>query len=368
MRLTFDHMNKKSAQNIRIGFVGDVSIMHSAHDELMKDGPEEFSRKIWAPLMDCDLIIANLEAPVTDHDICRDNKLYNCRLDRAVVDIFDERFVLTIANNHMMDFGDQGLQDTEAALSSAGIRYVGAGENQSSAGAPVIAEVKGVKVGVIGAADARSNPSSEDSAGTFLAELDTIESAINGIRSRVDIVIVTVHAGIEFISAPSPFQVAFANACRRAGADIVQYHHAHCISGAVRDENCLILYGTGNYVFPNLLPAGFKAWHRTAAWVTEVNARDGIASSDIRSLTIDKLGIPRLSTDKERQYTLKLVQRYNRRIRNKKLLALWRIAEFINPVYVRLCLVQYAAMTKSSGIGAVIKAIRNGIVYQFKTD
>jgi poly-gamma-glutamate synthesis protein (capsule biosynthesis protein) len=232
----------------------------------------------------------------------------------------------------------------------------------------VITEAKGKRIGVIGAADARSKPSGESSAGTFPADLKTIESVIHDLRKRVDIVIVTVHAGTEFVSAPSPFQMAFAGACQQAGADIIQYHHAHRISGVAREEKCLILYGTGNYIFPYVLPRGFNAWYRSAAWIADVNIDDGVVSREVRPVTIDGKGIPRPSSQREEQYILELVDRYSRRIESQQFLGSWRAREVLNPVFIRLAIANYGSMLKANGIRATMKTIINGFVHQFKTD
>jgi poly-gamma-glutamate capsule biosynthesis protein CapA/YwtB (metallophosphatase superfamily) len=354
--------------NVRIGLVGDVCVSGSAYDELLAKGPEALSLRTWAPLADCDLIIANLEAPITSHEVRRDDKPYSLRMDEKVLDIFDGRFVLNIANNHMMDFGDEGLRDTEAALAAHGIEYVGAGENVAKASRPVIREVRGVRVGVLGAADPRSSSSSEMSAGTFPAELRTIEAAVQDLRTRADIVVVTVHAGTEFVSAPSPFQFAFAEACQRAGADIVHYHHAHRISGMSRADKSLVLYGTGNYIFPYLLPRGFDAWYRSAAWIADVKADDGVVSSEARPVTLDENGIPRSSTREEGQYILKLLDRYSRRIERRRWLGLWRAREVLSPVFVRLAITNYGATVRAKGVRATMRLIVDGIAQQIKAD
>jgi hypothetical protein len=135
-----------------------------------------------------------------------------------------------------------------------------------------------------------------------------------------------------------------------------------------RAEKSLVLYGTGNYIFPYLLRRGSDAWYRSAAWIADVKADDGVVSSEARPVTLDENGLPRSSTREEGQYILKLVDRYSRRIESRRWLGLWRVREVLSPVFIWLAITNYGATLRAKGVRATLRLIVDGIVRQFKAD
>ena len=154
-----------------------------------------------------DLTLANLEAPVVSQARLRDNKRYNLRTDVSALDLFGSRSVLSLANNHIMDYGDKGLAETIAALNASDIVHAGAGQNLEEARKPALIDVGGVKVAVLCCADPRFQAATAHRAGTCPATIELVDASVRELRATNDIVIVSVHMGIEFFPVPSQRQL-----------------------------------------------------------------------------------------------------------------------------------------------------------------
>lgn len=168
-----------------------------------------------------------------------------------------EPSLLSIANNHMLDHGEKGLQGTLEILDSNEIPFVGAGKNLSEAKKPYIIEKNGKKIGVYSCAEHEFSIATEKSAGANpfdpLYSLDEIAE----LKAQVDFVIVLFHGGRELYRYPTPLQQ---KRCRRMiekGADIVVCQHSHCVGCEEKYKGGTIVYGQGNFIFDNRI---HKEW------------------------------------------------------------------------------------------------------------
>jgi poly-gamma-glutamate synthesis protein (capsule biosynthesis protein) len=192
------------------------------------------------------VFLANLEGPVlpSDHTCLPIPKagphLFSCEFpDRT-------RFVFALANNHIMDFGVRGLEETLKSLNARGIRSCGAGKDIDAARRPIIVHDKGVDVGIISCCEAQFGVSRRGAAG--VAEFGPwIYRVIRQLRAKVDAVIVSVHAAIEDSPWPSPYIRELYHSFIDAGATIVHGHHSHVPQGYESYGEGVIFYGMGNY-------------------------------------------------------------------------------------------------------------------------
>ena len=162
-----------------------------------------------------------------------------------------------------MDYGDEGLAETIAALNARGIVYAGAGRNLQEASKPALIDVEGVRVAVLCCADSRFQAATDYRAGTCPANIELVETSVRKLRSTADVVMLSVHMGIEFFPVPSMRQLELADVCARAGVSVLQFHHAHMISGVQNIGECAVLFGTGNFIFPYpLVVVHRRAWHK----------------------------------------------------------------------------------------------------------
>jgi hypothetical protein len=160
--------------------------------------------------------------------------------------------VMSLANNHTMDFGAEGLLCTMETLRKSGIGFVGAGKNIEEACRPLFLECEGQKLAFLARTSVIvSSPSYASRTKPGVAFLDIVEtkSAIKECRRQSNIVILMLHWGIEHYSFPSPDQRKLAQELINEGADIVLGHHPHVLQGIERFNSGLVCYSLGNFIF-----------------------------------------------------------------------------------------------------------------------
>lgn len=221
--------------------------------------PPSFWGDVLGLLREADAVVANLEAPITTSDVRwrRSWKMFHFRADPAAIQILTEgnvRFV-SLANNHALDFGDAGLDDTLRALDAADIRHAGAGRTAPDAAAPTVLDLPGLKVGFIAATDTmRPFAAGSDRPGTNVMEfadgqdqLAWIEASVGALRQAgVDFFVLSLHWGANLRTVPSGRFRRFAHAAIERGIHVIHGHSAHVAQGVERHGNGLVLYGAGN--------------------------------------------------------------------------------------------------------------------------
>ncbi len=163
--------------------------------------------------------------------------------------------IVSLANNHSLNFGREALLDSVNQLADQGIKSAGAGENIESAHAPAILEVKGNKIAFL----AYQNVGPEDAwaatatkTGLAWMNIPQLQQDIKAIRDQVDYVIVSMHAGTEYVFDPIASQKEFAHAAVDSGADLVIGHHPHVIQDKEIYKDKQIIYSLGNFVFDQM--------------------------------------------------------------------------------------------------------------------
>ncbi len=156
---------------------------------------------------------------------------------------------LTLANNHIMDQGEQGLKSTIDALKQMGIAFVGAGNNLSEASAPLIVERDGRKIGIYACAEHEFSIAGEKTPGAN--PFDPLESLdhIATLKAECDYVIVLYHGGKEHYRYPSPGLQKICRKIVEKGADLVVCQHSHCVGCEEKYQGGTIVYGQGNFLF-----------------------------------------------------------------------------------------------------------------------
>jgi len=210
-------------------------------------------------LISGDIGVANLEGALTERGEAWP-KGYNFRTPpRFVSGLRDAGFdVVSLGNNHSMDYGVVGLTDTLDALVSAGVRSVGAGHTMAEARAPVILEANGLSVAFVACAATptegggfaiRDWAAGVATPGIFVCDDAPLSEAIARARENADFVIVSVHAGTEYANVPDATQRRIAETALAAGADAYIGHHAHVVQPVEQRGNQLIAWGLGNFIF-----------------------------------------------------------------------------------------------------------------------
>ena len=156
---------------------------------------------------------------------------------------------VALANNHVFDFGIEGLRDTVAALEGAGLPYFGIGENDTDSRRPYFMEIEGKTVAVINVCEHEYSYALPNRMGANPYDPYLTMQDIRAAKARADFLIVLYHGGKEYCGYPSP---RLRNLCREmvyCGADVVLTQHSHCIGCYEEFEGGHILYGQGNFNF-----------------------------------------------------------------------------------------------------------------------
>lgn len=201
-----------------------------------------------------DMRIFNLEAPIADdkNPIDKNGAVFNAPVSTISGIKALNPSLITLANNHVFDQGEQGLKTTKDILKSNNIPYVGVGNNLSEASKPYIIENCGIKIGIYACAEHEFSIATEKTPGANpfdpLESFDHVESLIN----KCDYVIVLYHGGKEHYQYPSPYLQKVCRKLAQKGADLIICQHSHCIGCFEEYDKSTIVYGQGNFLFDNL--------------------------------------------------------------------------------------------------------------------
>ena len=156
---------------------------------------------------------------------------------------------LTLANNHILDQGEQGLWSTTEQLDKVGISYAGIGHNPAEAAQPYIVELDGKKVGIYCCAgDGFSIVSDKQSGANPFDPLESLDHIVT-LKAQCDYVICLYHGGKEHYRYPSPNLQKTCRKIAEKGADLVICQHTHCIGCDEKWQGSTIVYGQGNFLF-----------------------------------------------------------------------------------------------------------------------
>jgi len=170
--------------------------------------------------------------------------------------------LLSLANNHILDYGIGVFRQTQRLLKENGIQTAGAGENASLAHAPAIESVAGLRIAFLayadvpverGGFDARSWTAGESSPGISWANDSEIAADLQALRPRADYIVVLFHYGIEGSFTPSSRQVELSHLAIDNGADLVVGSHPHLLQKEETYKGRSIFYSLGNFVFEGFL-------------------------------------------------------------------------------------------------------------------
>jgi poly-gamma-glutamate synthesis protein (capsule biosynthesis protein) len=204
---------------------------------------------------DPEFFVLNLETPLSCEGTPALHKVNICQERSYIVETFKSRpLALSLANNHVMDFGEEAFLKTIDTLKAEGIPYFGAGLADEKFNNPAIIEFAGKRIALCG----YSCPSvhavfgDETHYGSARLDIDLVCKEIEDLKSEVDFIVIQPHWGIQEIPFPTFQDREIAHQLIDAGADIVIGHHAHVIQSHEIYNGKHIFYGLGNFIFPDL--------------------------------------------------------------------------------------------------------------------
>jgi len=239
---------------LKLVFAGDIMLDRGVRASVVKNLSGDYAQlfKNLEILKDADIAFANLEGTASDKGRDKHN-LYSFRMDPMVIPILKNAGIdiVSVANNHIGDWGVSAFVDTLARLKEAGVLYTGGGDNKERAEAPTIIEKYGIKIGFLGFSDVGpdSMKAGIDNAGILLARDPRFNEIIEKASRHVDYLVVSFHFGDEYKPIHNKRQEYLAHKAIDAGAKIVIGHHPHVEEDTEIYKNGYIAYSLGNFIF-----------------------------------------------------------------------------------------------------------------------
>lgn len=243
-------------QDVTLAFTGDILLSTYVLNNYDREGiTGVLSEKLLSEMQNADITMANEEFPFSTRGTQAEDKQFTFRVNPSYVTAFTDMGidVVTLANNHALDFGREALSDSFDTLDGAGIPYVGAGDTKERAAQPFIVEMEQKTFGFLAAS--RVIPvvewNIENSQPGMLCTYDSAAlcEAIRDTKEQCDYVVVYVHWGIERENTPQEYQRQLAKNYIDAGADLVIGAHPHVLQGIEYYNGKPIVYSLGNFIF-----------------------------------------------------------------------------------------------------------------------
>ena len=262
-----------------------------------------------------DFNFGNFESPISGNDQHLGHDLIFNTRRKDVEGLNKYNFkIVQLANNHAMDQGENGMRFTREYLTSRGILHVGTGDTKDQAWQPQIITANGIRIAFLAASYASVNDGGVTTK-PFVArieDLDYMRRAISQLKSESDIIVVAMHAGIEYTRQPHRPQVDFAHAAIDAGADMVIGAHPHWIQTIETYKERYIFYSLGNFIFDQRKPdtiqgltLRIKIGRDTCPGPDQ--ARIYVDQVELLPVVLERLGIPRRATQAESTAILKKI-------------------------------------------------------------
>lgn len=234
---------------LSIGFTGDIAF--SEYTKNLYKTPKKIDKKIYEFFKNNDYNVLNFESPVTESNLTKKAALTHKSNLGALEFIKKEikKPILSLANNHMMDFGPKGLLDTLKYVEKANLPFIGAGKNEDEATKYLILG-DDVKVGIFSVQYKDYYVASKDKPGSaHNKHFEIVKHKIKELRSKVDWIVMVYHGGEEFVNVPMPYTRKLYKKFLKWGVDVVVAHHPHTVQGYEKVKNKMIFYSLGNFVF-----------------------------------------------------------------------------------------------------------------------
>lgn len=206
---------------------------------------------LFSELRAADFRIFNLETPLTDKEApiakCGPNIITPTRAVKGIKALNPS--LLALANNHILDEGEQGLESTLRLLEQEQIPFLGAGKSLSEAQKPYIVTADGKKIGIYNCAEHEFTIAEENKAGANPFDLLDSPDRIAALKAECDFVVVLYHGGKEHYRYPSPYLQKVCRKIADKGADLVLCQHSHCVGCMEQYGDSVLVYGQGNFLF-----------------------------------------------------------------------------------------------------------------------
>lgn len=258
---------------MKILITGDFVINQPYNTSQISDEVKEL-------FLQSDFTIVNLEAPVTNSESKIIKTGPHLKADKkSTMEVLKSLNVnlCTLANNHVLDYDEQGVLDTLDFCKEHNFQTVGAGKNKEEASKVFYIETEVGKITFINIAENEWASATDTSAGANGIDLIDDIKTIQEAKKKSDFVFVIVHGGHEYYNLPSPRMQKQYRFYIDNGADLVVGHHTHCIGGKETYKNKEIYYSLGNFLFTK--SSGYEDWYKGIVLVIEINDKKEIKTN-----------------------------------------------------------------------------------------
>lgn len=256
-------VNCADSERVTFAFAGDILLddeyaMMFHYRTRGSDINDTFSADLLERMRSADVFMLNNEFPFSSRGAPTEGKQFTFRADPANVDMYELLGVdiVSLANNHAYDFGENALLDTFTTLENAGIPYVGAGRNIEEARKPVYFIANGIKIAVVSATQIEKNavPDTKEATTNSPGVLRCMDPAallevIAQAKENSDFVILYIHWGTESQAETDWLQDKQAPIYAEAGVDLIIGDHPHCLQKLDCESGVPVVYSLGNYWF-----------------------------------------------------------------------------------------------------------------------
>jgi len=247
------HEEDRVARRCVLGAVGDIGLHGDVAEQIRRHGPAWAMGAMVDVLRRADVLFGNLEGVVLPRGFpsggIHPGPLVTDIDVPAVLNAVPFHFV-NLANNHVLDAGEEGMFHTRELLESSGIVTGGVGSSQADARTLRVVERNGLRLGFLCYAEDSNYTLSTSGACHAFSEPEAILEDVRSNRDEVDALIVSIHGDLEFMPAPSTTRLAVSRRIAEAGARVVLQHHPHVPQGVELWRGSLIAYSLGNFCCP----------------------------------------------------------------------------------------------------------------------
>ncbi|MDE7203616.1 MAG: CapA family protein [Lachnospiraceae bacterium] len=256
-------VNCEDSERVTFAFAGDILLddeyaMMFHYRTRGSDINDTFSADLLEKMRSADVFMLNNEFPFSTRGTPTEDKTFTFRANPANVELYELLGVdiVSLANNHAYDYGEEALLDTFTTLENAGIPYVGAGRNIDEARKPVYFIANGMKIAVVSATQIERNavPDTKEATMTNAGVLRCMDPAallevIAEAKENSDFVILYIHWGTESQAETDWLQDKQAPIYAQAGVDLIMGDHPHCLQKLDSESGVPVVYSLGNYWF-----------------------------------------------------------------------------------------------------------------------
>lgn len=260
---------------------GDVCFKEELWDSVRKKEKETLFSDVSELISSADFSAVNLECALTESEYRIKKFGPNLKSPVEAAEILKSVGITLagISNNHVFDFGIEGMRDTLAAIESAGLDYTGFGDNYEDSRENYYFEKDGEKIAVVAVCEHEYSYALENRMGSRpYDEYETMDD-IREAKANADRVIVMYHGGKEHCHYPSPRLLKLSRAMVRCGADVVLCQHSHCIGCYEKYMDGHIVYGQGNFHF-------IYKEHSNEMWNTSVGVMYDTVKNEVEFIPI----------------------------------------------------------------------------------